>query len=65
VEDDVLTIDEAAVLMQNDADTVRAWIERGLPTVQRADGTVGIRRADLDAFLLKEGQGLARDASEA
>jgi hypothetical protein len=33
--------------------------------VQRADGTVGIRRADLDAFLLKEGQGLARDASEA
>lgn len=65
MDEEVLTIDEAAVLMQNKADTVRAWIERGLPTVQRDDGTIGIRRADLDAFLLKEGQGVARDAAEA
>lgn len=65
MDDEVLTIDEAAVLMQNEADTVRAWIERGLPTVQREDGTVGIRRSDLNAFLQKEGQGVAHDAAEA
>ncbi len=63
--DEVLTLDEAVVLLQTKADTIQAWIERGLPTVQRDDGTIGIRRSDLDAFLAQEGQGVARDAAEA
>lgn len=60
---DLLTIEEAAVLLQTKATTIQDWIERGLPTVQRDDGTPGIRRADLDAFLAQEGQGSARDAA--
>jgi len=65
MDDEVLTIDEAAVLMQNKADTIQAWIERGLPTVQRDDGQVGIRHSDLNAFLARENQGTAHDAAEA
>jgi excisionase family DNA binding protein len=60
---ELVSIDEAAELTQVHSDTVRAWIARGLQTVASADGTPRIRRADLDAFLLRDGQGVARDAA--
>ncbi|HMQ30761.1 MAG TPA: helix-turn-helix domain-containing protein [Chloroflexaceae bacterium] len=61
--DELLTIEEAANLMEIDHETVRKWIDRGLPTVEGPAGTTQIRRADLDTFLRKEGQGRSRDAA--
>ncbi len=61
--DELLTIEEVAKLLENDAETVRKWIARGLPTVEGPAGTTRIRRADLDAFLRREGQGVSRDAA--
>lgn len=64
MDDKLLTIDEAAVMMQTEAATVRRWIERGLRTTERDDGTIMVAREDLNTFLLGEGQGEARDAAE-
>jgi excisionase family DNA binding protein len=64
MDDKLMTIDEAAVMMQTEADTVRSWIDRGLRTSERDDGTIMIAREDLNTFLLQEGQGQARDAAE-
>jgi excisionase family DNA binding protein len=60
---ELLTIDEAAKLLENDNETIRKWITRGLPTVEGPAGTTLIRRADLDAFLEREDQGRSRDAA--
>lgn len=60
----LLTIDEAAKLMQTEADTVRSWIARGLRASERDDGTILIAREDLNDFLRREGQGVARDAAD-
>ncbi len=64
MDDKLMTIDEAATMMQTEADTVRRWISRGLRTTERDDGTLMVAREDLNAFLLSEGQGEARDAAE-
>lgn len=60
---ELLTIDEVADLVLTDAETVRKWLARGLPASEQG-GEPRIRRADLDAFLAREGQGQARDAAE-
>ncbi len=60
--DEYLTIEQAARLLQIDTFTVEHWINRGLPSVEE-DGTIKIKRSDLDAFLQKEGQGRTRDAA--
>jgi excisionase family DNA binding protein len=59
-----LTVDEAAVLMLIDRETIVKWFDEGLPYEERG-GERLVRHADLDAFLVRNGQGLARDASEA
>jgi excisionase family DNA binding protein len=64
VNHELLTVDEAAKLLEIDAETVRRWVERGLPASGEASGDVRIARADLDAFLAREGQGRSRDAAE-
>lgn len=61
--DEVLTIEEAAVLLQIHADTIELWIERGLPTTTIGEGEVGIRRSDLDEFLRRENQGASVDVA--
>jgi len=64
MDDKLLTIDEAAVMMQTEATTIRRWIERGLRTTERDDGTLMVAREDLNTFLIQEGQGQARDAAD-
>lgn len=62
MDDERLTVDEAAVLLLTDRQTVKRWLAEGLAGERRGDETV-IRRADLDAFLLRNGQGISRDAA--
>jgi excisionase family DNA binding protein len=57
-----LTIEEVANLVLVDEPTVQAWLKRGLEHTEE-DGVVRISRADLNAFLEREGQGRARDAA--
>ncbi|MEN9936780.1 MAG: Helix-turn-helix domain [Chloroflexota bacterium] len=57
-----LTVDEAAVLLQINRQTVEMWLSEGLQHERRGDEMV-IRREDLDAFLLRNGQGVSRDAA--
>ena len=61
--EELLTVEEAAHLLNIGAETVERWIARGLPTLERDDGAQVIRRADLDAFLAEEHQGRSRDAA--
>jgi excisionase family DNA binding protein len=61
--EELLTVEQAAHLLNISAETVERWIARGLPTLAPADGTRMIMRADLDAFLAEEGQGRSRDAA--
>jgi excisionase family DNA binding protein len=60
--DERLTLDEAAVLLLIDRQTIERWLEEGLAREQHGDQTL-IRREDLDTFLLRNGQGLSRDAA--
>jgi excisionase family DNA binding protein len=61
--EELLTVAEAAHLLNINAETVERWIERGLPTMAGDDDSPLIRRADLDAFLAEENQGRSRDAA--
>lgn len=61
--EELLTVAEAAHLLNINAETVERWITRGLPTMEGDDGSPLIRRADLDAFLAAEDQGRSRDAA--
>jgi excisionase family DNA binding protein len=63
MDQELLTIDEAAHMLNIGRETVERWIERGLPAARDADGELRIGRAELDAFLTREGQGRARDAA--
>lgn len=63
MEQERLTIQAAAEMMQVEAATVEKWLTRGLRATQSADGTILIQRQDLDEFLKREGQGVARDAA--
>ena len=58
-----LTIQAAAELLQVEAATVEEWLKRGLRATRGADGMILIQRQDLDEFLKREGQGVARDAA--
>jgi excisionase family DNA binding protein len=60
--DERLTLDEAAVLLLIDRQTIERWLEEGLAREQHGDQTL-IRREDLDTFLLRNGQGISRDAA--
>ncbi|MFO7168070.1 MAG: helix-turn-helix domain-containing protein [Chloroflexota bacterium] len=60
--EEYLTLDEAALLLQINRETIEMWLEEGLPYEERA-GAPAIRRSDLDEFLLRHGQGRARDAA--
>ena len=62
MQDEQLTIEEIADLVQIEQDTVRAWFARGLAHTEH-DGVALVRKSDLDAFLAREGQGQARDAA--
>lgn len=61
--EELLTVEQAAHLLNIGAETVERWIERGLPTLEGDEGQPLIRRGDLDAFLAEEGQGRSRDAA--
>jgi excisionase family DNA binding protein len=61
--EELLTVEQAAHLLNIGRETIERWIERGLPTIERDDGAQLILRADLDAFLAEEGQGRSRDAA--
>jgi hypothetical protein len=50
------------VLLLIDRQTIERWLEEGLAREQHGDQTL-IRREDLDTFLLRNGQGLSRDAA--
>jgi hypothetical protein len=50
------------VLLLTDRQTIERWLGEGLEREERGGETV-IRRADLDAFLLRNGQGVSRDAA--
>jgi len=63
MQDELLTIEEAGHLLQIETLTIEGWMERGLQHTTRDDGAAVIRRGDLDAFLLSEGQGYSRDAA--
>jgi hypothetical protein len=63
MQNEQLTIDAAAQLLQIDPTTIQAWLERGLPYTADANGTIVIQRGDLDSFLAREGQGVTRDAA--
>lgn len=58
---ELLTIDEAAHLLNIGRETVERWLERGLEARREANGEVMIARADLEAFLAQEDQGTPRD----
>lgn len=64
MQDEDLTIEQAARLMQIEELTVRAWMKEGLP-YREQDGVIVIRHADLDAYLASQNQGAARDAAQA
>lgn len=63
MDDRLLTVDDAALMLEIDRETVERWIARGLPAARGDDGAPRIARADLDAFLAREGQGRSRDAA--
>jgi excisionase family DNA binding protein len=63
MDDEQLTIEEAANLLNVGVETVRRWIDRGLPAAQESGGRVVIARSDLRQFLEREGQGAPRDAA--
>lgn len=63
MDEQLLTVEEASLILEIDRETVERWIARGLPAVTGADGEPRISRADLDAFLANEGQGRSRDAA--
>ena len=63
MQNEALTIDAAAQLLQVDPTTIQAWLDRGLPYTSDADGGILIQRGDLDSFLAREGQGVTRDAA--
>lgn len=63
MQNEQLTIDAAAQLLQIDPTTIQAWLERGLPYTSDTNGTIVIQRGDLDSFLAREGQGVTRDAA--
>lgn len=65
MDDERLTIEEAAHLLNIDVETIERWLERGLPAEREASGAVRVRRADLDAFLAAEDQGTPRDPTTA
>jgi excisionase family DNA binding protein len=62
MQDEQLTIEEIADMVQVGQDTVRAWLARGLAHTEQ-DGVVRVRKSDLDAFMAREGQGQAHDAA--
>jgi hypothetical protein len=62
MDDERLTLEEAAVLLQIDRRTIEAWFSEGLPHEERGAETF-IRRGDLDRFLLRNNQGISRDAA--
>lgn len=64
MDDKLLTLEQASLLLEVDRETVERWVERGLAAARGADGEPRIARADLDAFLAREGQGRSRDAAE-
>jgi excisionase family DNA binding protein len=61
--EELLSVEQAAHLLNIGVETVERWIERGLPTIAGDEGRQLIMRADLDAFLAEEGQGRSRDAA--
>ena len=61
--DELLTPAAVAELLQIELNTVRTWLAHGLASQQSGDGDILIRRSDLDAFLAKANQGVARDAA--
>jgi excisionase family DNA binding protein len=63
LDEQLLTVEEASLILEIDRETVERWLARGLPASRGADGELRIRRADLDAFLAQEGQGRSRDAA--
>ena len=63
MQDEQLTVEEIAHLVQVEPDTVQAWIARGLAHTEQ-DGVVLVRKSDLDAFMQREGQGQVRDAAD-
>jgi excisionase family DNA binding protein len=62
MQDEQLTIEEIAELVQVGQDTVRAWLARGLAHTQE-DGVVLVQKSDLNTFMEREGQGQAHDAA--
>ena len=62
MQNDELTVEQIAELVQVEQDTVQAWLARGLAHTEK-DGVVLVRKADLDTFMELEGQGQARDAA--
>lgn len=62
MQNEELTVEQIAELVQVEQDTVRAWLARGLAHTEK-DGVVLVRKADLDTFMEREGQGQARDAA--
>ena len=63
MEHESLTVQAAAEMVQVEPETVEEWLKRGLRATRDADGMVRIDRGDLDDFLNREGQGVARDAA--
>lgn len=63
MDNELLTVEDASLIFEIDRETVERWIERGLPVSRGSDGEPRIARADLDAFLAREGQGRSRDAA--
>lgn len=58
-----LTVEQTAHLLNIGTETVQEWLNRGLPAERGHQDEVLIDRADLDAFLQREGQGHPRDAA--
>ena len=63
MQDESLTIQAAAELLQVEPATVEEWLDRGLRHTRDTEGTARIQRSDLNDFLSREGQGVARDAA--
>ena len=62
MQDEQLTIEEIADLVQVEENAVRAWLARGLAHTEQ-DGVTLVRKSDLDTFMAREGQGQAHDAA--
>jgi excisionase family DNA binding protein len=62
MQDERLTVEEIAELVQVEQGTVRAWLARGLACTEK-DGVVLVRKADLDRFMERENQGHPRDTA--